>query len=677
MRDLFYPKSVVVFGVSDSSTNMGRKIVDNLDKFKFSGPVYLVGRDGGSLNGRKIYKNVEDIDDIPGLAVFLIPARFIPDALDACGKKGIRYAVIESSGFTEYGEEGYDFAKKLKDVADKWNIRFVGPNGVGITNIENGLVLPFVSIDPAMAKKGHVSLIAQSGGIVVDSIFSCALENIGFSKMVSMGNKMNLNENDYVEYLISDPETHTIGMHLEDIINGRRLMDLACRTDKPIVVLKANTNSSSNQIANFHTAALAGDDQVAEAAFTQAGLIRVKSFQEMMDCFKILSLPPIRGQKLGIVCRSGGRAVMATDSVFRYGFELAEYSEMFYDFVKEKVRAGVIRMTNPIDLGDVWDVDAYIDIIDKAIQENGVDGLIVHHNFLISIDLSRKCIEAARRISFEHKKPVIFSTLFSREDWISIRQMVEYPIFADAEQALNALRLSYNFSHRMIRRTDFEKYEHAQKIFPGNQLRFLEHGQAFDLLRSYNIPVAHYKIVSTADEGVKAAQEMEYPIVLKVAKPHILHKTEEKGVKLNIGSDDELLNSFQEMKGDAFLIQKMVPSGQEVIIGGKRDPGFGPVILFGLGGIFVEVLKDVSLRVAPVDHDEAASMIDEIQGVCLLDGFRGQAPADKEALIEILVNVSKLLAEHPEIENLDINPLVVWESGKGCIAVDAKVEVMS
>ena len=179
------------------------------------------------------------------------------------------------------------------------------------------------------------------------------------------------------------------------------------------------------------------------------------------------------------------------------------------------------------------------------------------------------------------------------------------------------------------------------------------------------------------DAQQRAIGLLRYPVVLKAARPHILHKTEEKGVKLNIGSDDELKSSFQEMKGDAFLIQKMAPSGQEVIIGGKRDPDFGPVILFGLGGIFVEVLKDVSLRVAPVDHDEAASMIDEIKGVCLLDGFRGQALADKEALTEILVNVSKLLAEHPEIENLDINPLVVWESGKGCVAVDAKVEVMS
>jgi len=680
MKNLFYPKSVVVFGVSDVSTNMGRKIVDNLDKFKFSGPVYLVGRDGGSLNGRKIYKNVQDIDDIPGLAVFLIPARFIPDVLDACGKKGIRYAVIESGGFTEYGGEGNDLAERLADIADTWNIRFVGPNCIGIVNIENGLVLPFASIDPSMTRKGNISLVAQSGGIVAESIRSFALENIGFSKMVSMGNKINLDENDYIEYLISDPETRIIGVHLEGIVDGRRLMDLACRTDKPIVVLKANTNSSSNQIANFHTAALAGDDQVVETAFKQAGLIRVKSLQEMIDCFKVLSLPPIRGQKLGVICRSGGRAVMAADSVFRYGFELAEYSETFYSFVKEKVRAGVIRMTNPIDLGDVYDIDAYIDIVDKAIQEKGVDGLVTHYSYQSKVDnveLTGKSIEAARQTSFKHEKPVIFSMVIERKHGVSIQETVDFPVFMETDHAMKALRSVYNFYHRTTRQTDFEKYGRAAGAHSGNQSQFLDPGQAFDLLRSYNISVADYKVVSTADEGMKAAQEMGYPVVLKVARPHILHKTEEKGVKLNIGSDDELKSSFQEMKGDAFLIQKMVPSGQEVIIGGKRDPGFGPVILFGLGGIFVEVLKDVSLRVAPVDHGEAASMIDEIRGVRLLDGFRGQAPADKEALTEILVNVSKLLAEHPEIENLDINPLVVWENGKGCIAVDVKVEIMS
>ena len=371
---------------------------------------------------------------------------------------------------------------------------------------------------------------------------------------------------------------------------------------------------------------------------------------------------------------------MAADSVFRYGFELAEYSETFYSFVRKKVRAGVIRMTNPIDVGDVYDVDAYIDIIDKAIQEKGVDGLVTHYNFQSTVDdvaLIVKSIEAARQVSFKYKKPVIFSMFIGKEHRVSIREMVEYPIFTGPEQALKALRLVYDFYHHTIRQTDFEKYRHAAGALSGNPSRFLDPGQAFDLLRSYNISAADYRIVSTADEGVKAAREMGYPVVLKVARPHILHKTEEKGVKLNIESDDELKSSFQEMKGDAFLIQKMAPSGQEVIIGGKRDPDFGPVILFGLGGIFVEVLKDVSLRVAPVDHDEAASMIDEIKGVRLLDGFRGQALADKEALTEILVNVSKLLAEHPEIENLDINPLVVWESGKGCVAVDAKVEVMS
>jgi len=677
VRNIFYPKSVVVFGASDRSTNMGKKIVENLDKFKFSGPIYLVGRDGGSLNNRKIYKNVEDIDDIPGLAIFLIPARFIPAALDACGKKGVRYAVIESSGFAEYGVERHDLTEKLKDIADKWDIRFVGPNSVGIINIENGLVLPFVTIDPAMAKKGHISLVAQSGGIVVDSILSYTLENIGFSKMASMGNKMNLTENDYVEYLISDPETHTIGMHLEDITDGRQLMDLVSRTDKPIVVLKTNTNSSSNQIANFHTAALAGDDQIVEAAFKQAGLIRVKSFQEMVDCFKILSIPPLRGQKLGVICRSGGRAVMAADSVFRYGFELTQYSEQFYAFVEARVRAGVIQMTNPLDVGDVWNVGAYIDIIDKAIQEKDVDGLVIHHSFLGSLELTRKCIRAVRRISFEHKKPIIFSTLSNIVGWHATRETVEYPIFKDADEALNILRLAYNSSHQIIRQTDYERYGHAKKIFPENQLRFLDPGQTFDLLCSYNIPVADYKVVSTVDEGVKAAETIGYPVVLKVAEPHILHKTEEKGVKLNVGSEDKLIQSLQEMRGDAFLIQKMVSPGHEVIIGGKRDPSFGPVILYGLGGLFVEVLKDVSLRVAPIDHDEAAGMIDETQGTRLLDGFRDQLPADREALIEILVNVSKLLAEHPEIENLDINPLIVWESGEGCIAVDAKIEIIS
>ena len=680
MQNLFYPESVVVFGVSTAPANMGKVIVGNLDSFGFKGAVYLVGHEGGHLNGREIYQRVEDVDADPDLAVFLIPARFIPEALNACGKKGIRYAVIESAGFNEYGEEGNELDKELLDVAKKWNIRFVGPNCLGLINLENGLTLPFAPLDPTSTKRGHVSLAAQSGGVVVDSIRLFSLENIGFDKMVSIGNKLDLDENDYLNYLISDPSTRTIGLYLENISDGRRLMNLASQTDKPVIILKANTNASSNQIAQFHTASLAGDDQVVDAAFRQAGLIRVQNMQEMMDCFKTFSLPLIKGPKLGILCRSGGQAVMLADSAHRHGFKLAEFSSSFYDYVKQKVRAGVIQMTNPLDLGDVLDVEIHIEVMEKAIQEKDVDGLVVNHVYIANFELppTRRFIEAAQRISLQYDKPVIFCVLSEKDDWFSLKQVADFPIFSESDYALKSLRSSYD--HFMNRsgisksKQQFPPLKDRATVETTRSSEMMNPSMAFDMLKSYRIPVVDYRSVKTAEEGQRAAEEIGYPVVLKIASPNILHKTEAKGVRLNIGSAGELEAAFKEMEGEEFLIQKMAPAGQEVIIGGKKDPEFGPVILFGLGGVFVEVLKDVALRVAPVDEKEAEKMIGEIKGAQLLKGFRGKPPADKEALIKCLVNVSRLLIDNPEIKNLDINPLIIWEKGKGCLAVDAKIE---
>lgn len=676
MQKLFYPESVVVFGVSNAPANMGRVIVGNLDSFGFKGAVYLVGHEGGHLNGREIYRKVEDIDGDPDLAVFLIPARFIPEALNACGEKGIRHAVIESAGFTEYGEEGKELEKELLDVAQKWNIRFVGPNCLGVINLENGLTLPFAPIDPASTKRGHVSLAAQSGGVVIDSMRIFSLENIGFNKMVSIGNKLDLNENDYLNYFISDTYTQTIGLYLENITDGRRLMNLSSQTDKPVIVLKANTNASSNQIAQFHTASLAGDDQVVDAAFRQAGLVRVQNMQEMIDCFKVFSLPLMKGPKLGLLCRSGGQAVMLADATHRHGFKLAEFSSSFFDFAKQKVRAGVIQMTNPLDLGDVLDVEIHIEVMERAIQEEDIDGLVISHVYVAGFELAstRKFIKEAQRISIQYDKPVVFCVLSEKDDWFSLRQITDFPIFVESDYALKALSASYShFTHRSMT-SQIPLPEDRTVVETTRSSEMMNPSLAFDLLKSCRIPVVDYRSVKTAEEGLRAAEEIGYPVVLKIASPNILHKTEAKGVKLNIGSAEELETAFKEMEGEEFLIQKMAPEGQEMIIGGKKDPEFGPVILFGLGGVFVEVLKDVALRVAPVDEGEAERMIEEIKGARLLKGFRGSPPVDKEALIKCLVNVSRLLIDHPEIKNLDINPLIVYEKGKGCLAVDAKIE---
>jgi acyl-CoA synthetase (NDP forming) len=444
VKKLFYPESVMAVGVSDTPTNLGRNIIENLDRFGFKGPIYLVGKEGGNLNGRKIYTGIEEIDACPDIVVFLIPAPLIPEALELCGRKGIHYAVIESGGFTEFTKEHEGLEKEILAIARKWQIRFVGPNCIGIINLENGLVLPFAPLDHKIIKAGKLSLVSQSGGIVNNIIRLSSCENIGFNKLISMGNKLNLNENDYLEFLISDPKTKTIGLYLESISNGRRLMNLAESTQKPVIVLKSNTNKASNQIARFHTAALAGDDEVVSSALTQAGIHRVYTLREMINSFKIFNLPLMKGPNLAILSRSGGRAVMSADAAHRYGFKMIPFSKGFLDHVRKRARAGVIKMTNPLDLGDIFDLGFYIDVLERALKEKEISGVLFSHSYLPKIDVmaTKKLIRSACNLSFKYQKPVALSLIADSNEWFMMKKTAEFPVFTEPDDALKALNLS-------------------------------------------------------------------------------------------------------------------------------------------------------------------------------------------------------------------------------------------
>jgi acetyltransferase len=681
MQKMFYPESVMVYGVSGSPNNLGRNTVENLERFGFKGSIYLVGREGSELNGRKIYRHIEDIDAVPDLAVFLIPAKAIPDVMERCGRKGIPYAVIQSAGFSEFTEEGRQLEEKLLETAGKWNIRFMGPNCIGTINLDNGLVLPFVPMYPDAMLKGPVSIISQSGGVVIDGIRLLTFENIGFNKSISIGNKLNLNECDYLSYFMSDPETQMIGMYLENFTDGRRLMALAQQTDKPIVILKANKSASSHQIAQFHTTALAGDDEATDAALKQAGIHRAQTLQEMIDDFKIFSLPLIQGRKIGVICRSGGQAVMLTDAVHQHGFELAKFSDQVFDYVKKEVRAGVIRMTNPLDLGDVFDIRFYIRIIEKVLQEPDVDGVVFGHTYLhgVSIPPTQELIRSAKKLSDRYQKPVVFLMIAGKKYFFTLKETADFPIFADPEQVLKSLSLS---REHFTNRSAFNKdpllsslpMATGRKVESTPKQGIMNPDEVFHLLKSYGLPVADFAMTGNITEALNAAKRIGYPVALKMASPGILHKTEAKGVILDIPHPQALADACRNMRADAYLIQKMAAPGQEVIIGGRRDQEFGPVILFGLGGLFTEVLRDVALRICPIHAAQALAMIEETKGARILKGFRGNAAADMKALADCLVKVSKLLVKNPDIGNLDMNPLFVFEKNKGCLVVDAKME---
>ncbi len=449
MEFLFYPSSVVVIGVSNRPANLGKEIAKNLFEFRFNGEIHFVGPHGGVLFGRRINKSLEEITDPIDMAIILTPAKTVPDMLELCGKKGIRRAVIESGGFGELDDKGGELGQQIVSIAEKYGIRFIGPNCIGLMNSTNGLTTPFTAMQNVF-KSGEVGIIAQSGGVALSFLNMFDSEQIGFSKFAAIGNKLNVDENDILEYYIRDSETSTICMYLESIQDGRRLMELGNRSPKPIVIHKANIGSLAQTIAQSHTQALANDDQVVGAALRQAGIARFRDMQSYLDFVKIFQLPLMGGRRLAIVSRSGGHAVIAADAAFVHNFTLPPFGEDILAEIKKHLRADVIRLANPLDLGDLFDFDVYVRIVEHTLQESGVDGILFLHTYFSAIEgaSSRRLLQRIAALSHEYSKPVAMCISTEQFELSRLHKEFDFPIFMSPERAISALDGSLKFQER-------------------------------------------------------------------------------------------------------------------------------------------------------------------------------------------------------------------------------------
>ncbi len=689
MDQLFYPKSVVVIGVSEKPDNLARVIIGNLFEFQFHGEILLVGQKEGILFGRAICTSIEDLKEGIDVAVILTPAQTVPGILESCGRKKIRWVIIESGGFSEYSEGGAKLEEEVLRIARKWGIRIVGPNGIGIINVENGFVAPFVNLKRGAINRGKVSVLAQSGGVSVAYFNLLSSANVGIAKIVSMGNKLDLNEIDYLKYLIHDPQTEIIGLYLESLQKGRELMEIARSTSKPIILHKANIGEGSHHIAKLHTAALANDDQVVDAAARQADIVRTKDFRSFASTVKILSLPPMKGNNLVILSRSGGIAIVAADSAERYGFRLFPLTRSFQNRIHSYFRAKVIQPTNPLDLGDLFDFDLYTRILEQVLRTREVDGILFQHGAAgEEKEPSRRLIHAVKELSFHYKKPVALCYMTEEEELAYIKRAFDYPIFTEPSEALGALAVSReHYRKQNILKEEPPIYSvnlrQVKQVLQraGKERRDLLLPEAFEVLRAYGIPVADYQVVHRIEDLRKAMEKLDGPIALKVISPKISHKSDVGGVILNIGQLAEAEKAYRKIEklsrgnSSGILVQKMVSGGKEIILGAKRDPSFGPAVLFGLGGIYVEVFKETSLRVAPINRPEAEEMISELKAADILKGVRGEKPSDVKALVENLLRLSQLMMDFPQIEGVDINPVKVLH--RGAFAVDARILLKS
>ncbi|MBN2387143.1 MAG: acetate--CoA ligase family protein [Anaerolineales bacterium] len=693
MEKIFYPGSVAVIGVSEKPTNLGRNIVGNLVEYGFGGIVYAVGPGGGVIETRRIYHAVTDIPDPVDLAVILTPAPTVPGILEACGQKGIRRVIIETAGFREYDESGRKIEQQIDQVAEKYGIRFVGPNCIGVINMENGLCVPFPRLQKSV-RPGKVSMLAQSGGVGMSVLNLMTNEGLGLNKFASLGNMQNVNAEDLLEYLIDDEGTELIFLYLESIRDGRRLMEIARRSTKPILAFKSNTSSLGQRIAMSHTASLASNDRVVEAAFHQAGILRVHDATTLGNSLKVLAMPPMKGKNLAVISRSGGHAVIAADACELTGFNLAPFPESFLREIEKHFRASVIRLTNPLDLGDLFDLDVYAQIVEQTLQLDSVDGVIFLQTALSPAEnlASRELLERIMKMVEATGKPVTYYISASAQEVAHLKQTYSFPIFTQVVETIRALEMSHAYARSQEARMqdaipEFKVDRPSAEARIGtakHERRDLLLSESLEILEYYGIPTVRSVAAATVEEARQAAEKLGYPVAIKIIAEQISHKSDVGGVQLNLRNGSAVAEAYEDMltrihqaypdaRLDGVLVQPMITGGQELILGGRQDPQFGPVVMVGLGGIFVEIFEEVVVRVAPISDSVAREMVASLRGVQILKGARGHRASDIEALVEALLRLSQLLVDFPEIKELDINPLRVFPEQDGCAALDARM----
>jgi len=692
MEKFFYPRSLVVFGASTTKMNLGQIVLLNNKKNGYEGALYGVGSKAGDVNGVPVYTDVADLPETPDVAIFLTPAKTIPALMEACGQKGIRRIVIESGGFSEYSSGDYSLEKEVLKVAEKYDMKVIGPNCVGTINFDIKMMMPF-TFAKDIPTGGRVGIIAQSGGVGGAYLRAIAGYGIKPGKYVTTGNKLQLDEVDFLEYFLHDDKTEIITVYLEGFKRGRAFFDLAMQSEKPILVQKANRSALSAKIAQSHTTALSNDDEVVESSFRQAAVIRIEDELDLINAIRVVRLPLMKGRRVAVLSRSGGHAVLSADACAKYGFDINPFPPSFIETLKTIYNTRIIAHQNPLDLGEIFDYTIFTAILEEVLKLPTYDGVLFNHIYSANFEaeMSRTFLTGVEKLVSKYQKPVCLAMISAREEILDISKNHTYPTFTSPLEAASALHVSLNYYERKEARKARGKvpsYDVDLHTIKGIRERCLLEAR---------IPLTDesLKICSTA--GLQPVKSMaignaksvvrvplEYPVALKLISRDASHKSDVGGVVTNIINKKTLLAAVAEMEKtlkrlkprpaiDGFLVQEMAPPGIECFVGGRRDQAFGPIIIVGLGGVFIEIFKDTTIRLAPVTKKEANDMLKELKAYPLLLGVRGKGRADIKALVEVICRVSTLLTNCPEISEMDLNPVIVHPDGQGVSIVDARV----
>ena len=689
----FEPHGVAVIGASASPEKLSYAILKNMTLYGYKGKVYPVNPREEEILGLKCYPDILQVPDPVDLAVIVLPAPVIPDVMLACGERCIRGVIIITSGFKEVGLKGKILEEKVKAIGKSFGMRIIGPNCVGIINLINGLDATFVKGIPA---KGGIGFISQSGAVCGGVIDHMIGSGVGFSHIISLGNEADVDETDVIEYLAMDTNTKVIAAYIENIQRGQKFIQITREVakDKPVVVLRAGRSDEGGKAISSHTGSLAGVHTAYEAAFRQADAIEVFSISDLLNVSMALDwLIPPSGKGMAIVTNAGGPAALAADNLSAHGLRLASIKPTTQEKMRKKLNPAA-QTANPIDLLGGANENEYSCALNMALQDGNVDMVlaILVPQALVNMD---KVAEAIVQAAKSTEKPVI-ACMMGRESINEAQNllhsnrvpMVDYPEMAGVmfgalyrrglqrtTEARNIIELFHTDKNKATKL--FKKY--GKKKYWGESL-------TREVLAAYKFPLVEGRIAFSMDEAVSIAETLGFPVVAKAISDDILHKTEAGVVRVGVETSEELRNAYKtlienaytynpEAKIEGVMIEKLAPQGEEVIVGFKRDPSFGPLVMFGMGGVFVEIFSDVAFRIAPLTRKEAEEMVHETKAYKLLDGWRGGERYDVEAIYEAILRLSQLGMDFQQIDEMEINPLRVYpqESGLGALVLDCRM----
>ncbi len=693
MLDTFFsPRSVAVIGASRDVEKLGYAVLNNIKESGFAGQIYPINPKADEILDLKAYPSVLDVPDPIDLAVIVIPSRFVLAAVEECGQKQIPSVVVISAGFREAGREGLEQELELVKIARKHNIRLIGPNCLGVINTNMHLNATFAA---GMPPSGPIAFMSQSGALGTAVLDMAMAGRIGFSKFVSLGNKADVSEIDLMEAWGQDEHSRVILMYVEGVPHGQKFIETAKKItrQKPVVAIKSGVTASGSRAVSSHTGSLAGSEAAYKAAFNQAGIIRATSMEALFDYARAFAYqPPLKGDRIAIVTNAGGPGILATDALERAGLQIPRLSQETTEKLLAKL-PGAASAANPVDvLGDAL-ADRFELALQAVLDDPKVDGVIVIVTPQAMTEIEATA-HAVGRMSKTANKPILGCFMGESRINAGIDALWQYgvPNYPYPERAADALAALSAYRKEQDRRIfgvvpiDVDKTP-VRELFDRvrNEGRVsIGDAEAWEVLKAYGFNVPRSRLAATPEEAVDIAEEFGYPVVMKIASPDILHKTDVGGVKVNLRSPGDVRDAFDLMiyRAGRYVpgarvwgcqVQEMVHGGREVLLGMSRDPQFGPLVAFGLGGIYVEALKDVSFRIAPFSPREADEMIREIRAYRLLEGVRGEAPADHMAMVDALLRISQLVSDFPEIVELDINPLMVFEEGRGAMAIDMRL----